>query len=440
MDHISLIEREMEGARRYWPQIYLSLRAYTNASFILPADIWRELAAACLGARIASAFRASTFPLPPPIPLIEEYLNPLLDVVNVQEGAKAAFITSAAFNCFLQHSTSMESAVCGVARELLHSWIGCDLAVESGVADAVEGGVIYHHDVVQQLASMIELRCNSTKLADYLKGVPPQEIKPAKSVEDMFNETFRAATPSCRGVRVFGGPAHLVAIALPSGQVLKRSDVPTIPVDAESWQFRNPSHQACSRRFFSKHAASQRMTNLGLSALSIGNLEALQARVLFPDTSSPCSSKVYNRRLSRLRREAALGDAVFVRDTTSLVSSAIAKIDAGSWSHVTIYLHDGWILDTQTEGTSLRRLEEYAKPSVRMGLYRLWPEIPAAGERALLEYASSNFHVKYDWLGAIKAGLKAILSSGHSVNHTEEDGLTPNGVIYSGAVRPICFV
>src|SRR5436190_2219943 len=124
MDDDALLDQEMEQARLYWPQIYISLRAYANPAFILRADAWRELACTCLGARMAAALRRASFPLFPPAELIEKiHSSNLVERVKLREGNDAAFVVGASFNYFLNSSTSMESAVCTVARELLHSWL-----------------------------------------------------------------------------------------------------------------------------------------------------------------------------------------------------------------------------------------------------------------------------------------------------------------------------
>lgn len=434
----------MAVAAQYWPQIYIALRSYGNESFLLSPDAWKSLGLVCLGARaaygvLATGIEMFDFELKV---TRDQLFDPMRHRVTALHGEEGASIFESSFFGFLRNADPIENSLALLAQFLLSDWLGSDRAIKAKVATIdSQGDTILNEDITLRLAGLIGLRCNYTALADSERGgrLQRQSVPTPINFSQFFNVIFEPTSTSAPGqLKVIGQPHELLAVVLPTGETLARSAARNVTSLDHCWKLRDLTSETFCAKFFANNARRHRMVNLGLAALGMGHIEPLRAPELFPDTSAPCSQDQHSRLWNELIRQAKIGDALFTRDTSNTISGGIAILDEGSWSHAATYIHDGWILETQ-DTTGLSRLERYAQPQIRAGLYRPMLRLSPQGENALLEFASSNFRGGYDYVGALRAGLGTLTEDGKNVN-LFQDHITPNGLVYTGFFSPVCFV
>ncbi|MGE3577206.1 MAG: hypothetical protein AB7I25_02015 [Vicinamibacterales bacterium] len=161
-----------------------------------------------------------------------------------------------------------------------------------------------------------------------------------------------------------------------------------------------------------------------LRALRHGNGKLFERSDLMPARPGARTEDQYEKRWRELESAAQPGDLVFSRDLGSWMSSIIAWIDDGSWSHVAVVVSGGMLVEAITSGVVGRSIRSYRDPRFHVGLYR-----PMKSEqfnvKAAEEWASSTLGLPYSYVGAISLGLRTLL-------HQRTKFHTPNGMVYSG--------
>jgi hypothetical protein len=173
---------------------------------------------------------------------------------------------------------------------------------------------------------------------------------------------------------------------------------------------------------FRETSGNRHWTEAAFRALEIGNLRFFRAPMM---TTAPIEVDDQVR-WDVITRSAQAGDLLMVRDGGSKVSSIIAGVDCGDWSHVALYLHDGWIGEMLTTGYVIRPVEAYRTKPYRVGLFRWFHSLDRTLERALFDFATHSPQY-YSYAGAAVAGIAAFVGF-----HGPAGPTTPNGLLYSG--------
>lgn len=160
--------------------------------------------------------------------------------------------------------------------------------------------------------------------------------------------------------------------------------------------------------YFSKNIVSSRIFDLGITALlNKAPVDLFDHPLLMPDFKKlPCVD--FEQRWNRVEAVVKPGDIVFTYDTESFISKFIANLDKGAWSHVGIYVGDGYICEAITNGVVQRPITEYKNKKIRMGIYRYKGISPEAAND-FVDECKSRIGDSYNWWGAIKLGIKMIL-------------------------------
>jgi len=186
--------------------------------------------------------------------------------------------------------------------------------------------------------------------------------------------------------------------------------------------------------FFQKYKNRRRFLELGFGVILRGNVELLSSSYIFPETRHSLPPDEFTRRWNNLRQIIEPDDMIFVRDTRSFLSTAIAKLDGGAWSHALIYLGEGKVSDIDTDEQGVLALERYNDPKFRIGAYRpYWRNIATPFQGCLSSSLYDYKPTSYAYGSALSCGLKSAL-----MLETAPD--TPNGIVYSGIYTPVCLV
>ncbi len=121
-------------------------------------------------------------------------------------------------------------------------------------------------------------------------------------------------------------------------------------------------------------------------------------------------------------------DHLLTFDRESLLSKIIAVVTLGPFSHIAHYIGDGNIWEVVTSGTRIAPLETYKGRRYRVAAYRNYGHSFITEEEAMAIYQKTAGRPGYNYIGALKAGVRTFLGD-RKLSPT-----TPNGIILAGAL------
>jgi hypothetical protein len=143
-----------------------------------------------------------------------------------------------------------------------------------------------------------------------------------------------------------------------------------------------------------------------------------------PDVTYTCNEE-YDEAWRAMTSLLEPRDAIFTFDRNSIVSKIIAVTTHGPFSHCAVYAGNGVISEVVTSGTRMVPIETYKGRHYRVAAYRHYGKSPNTIEEMLQEMKATDGQTGYDYLGALKAGVKALFGR-------HQDAYTPNSHILSG--------
>jgi hypothetical protein len=201
-------------------------------------------------------------------------------------------------------------------------------------------------------------------------------------------------------------------------------------------RFSDPELDRALSTIVARSRVDLRRATLLFNALDKCNLGLLVGEDPFPQTQNPLEESDFWSSWDFITSEILPGDRLFSRDTRDGISSVIANIDEGSWSHVSTYIGDGLLHEIEPPRSNIVQLRLYANPTYRLALFRdqysVWmsPARLQAESRQLTVRAKTNQGNLYDLFGALCAGIENVFSN-------EPNRPTPNSLIRSGGFVPI---
>ena len=168
---------------------------------------------------------------------------------------------------------------------------------------------------------------------------------------------------------------------------------------------------------------------MGFKALSIKNTKVFDVPEIMPKLISNLSDEQYEERWHNITSKMQKGDAIFTFNSKSFISKFIAKLDKGSWSHVSQYIGNNEIREAISSGFVKRNIEVYKQKYIHIGVYR-YLGITSEVQEKIAEFTSKFIGYKYDYFGAISLGIRTIL--GLTEDSYNPKDVTPNGLIYIG--------
>ncbi|NDY56171.1 hypothetical protein G3N56_05345 [Desulfovibrio sulfodismutans] len=184
--------------------------------------------------------------------------------------------------------------------------------------------------------------------------------------------------------------------------------------------------------YFTNNAYNIHLFNLGIHAIIHGINKILSSDLIMPRKQHSYSDKNFDQTWINFLSLLRPCDFIFTRTHGSTLSSIIANIDQGFWSHVGIYIGSNQIHEALTSGITIRNITAYKNKKYSIGIYRPI-QIDDYQRILMLEKCRNTLGHGYNYLGALMLGLKTIFK-------IKSDTPTPNGIIYSGAVYPIYFL
>lgn len=184
--------------------------------------------------------------------------------------------------------------------------------------------------------------------------------------------------------------------------------------------------------YFNSNLVSVPIFDLGIAALlNKSSPELFDSPIIMPDFEKlPCID--FERKWNSIEANAEEGDMVFTYNQSNFVSRLIAKLDNGSWSHVGVYIGNGYICEAVTSGVTKRAITTYKNSNIRIGLYRHKNMTPERADN-ISNMCLSQLGCSYNYWGAIKLGLKKILKIENKVP-------SPSGTIFGGQLYLVEYV
>ncbi len=189
-------------------------------------------------------------------------------------------------------------------------------------------------------------------------------------------------------------------------------------------------------RYARTHHSDWRRFRLALAGLVMGNLEAMRTDQ-WPTPPRYSSQAEFDAAWDRLEETLECGDLIMTFDPGSLLCRAIALLDSGPWSHGALHLDHGVLAEADTPGVGLCNIRRYRQPGIHVGVYRqLIPRTQA--ERRKIMMMARDLGKKYNWRGALQAGLNAFFNVQVFSYRTSDGSVllqrTPNQGLYEGRV------
>jgi len=180
-------------------------------------------------------------------------------------------------------------------------------------------------------------------------------------------------------------------------------------------------------KYFFRHQEDVRMSRAGFNALNLQNFDYFREESPFPNVNEIITDQERRGRFKMLLSLAKPGDVLFLADTSSVISKMISAVDRGPWSHVVPYVGDKSIVEIDTDKIGLDNIEKYNSSQFRIGLYRMFEKLSEPNWFLHAVKGISREDVVYDYLGALRAGMRSYLDT-----RRESETSTPNGLIRRG--------
>lgn len=188
----------------------------------------------------------------------------------------------------------------------------------------------------------------------------------------------------------------------------------------------------CTANYFEKNGHNYKLFNLGIWAMKNKCTEILCSDEIMPSQFKNYTHDSYETAWNKLRSVIEPCDAIFVRTKGSLLSSFIARLDNGFWSHVGTYIGSGQIHEATTRGILIQSINKYKGQQYSVGVYRPIG-IDDYKKFIILNRTLKTVGRRYNYSGALKLGICLLLSLG-------TDKPSPNELIYRGYLQPIYII
>jgi hypothetical protein len=131
-----------------------------------------------------------------------------------------------------------------------------------------------------------------------------------------------------------------------------------------------PLASAIADRFLAAREDERRAAML-FRAVDLGNFNFFLADDPFPNTHVALNPRIFRERWNLITEKCRPLDVLLSRHTTDLISSFISVFDDGSWSHMSIYLGNGLVAESEPgHGAHIEPLGKYNDPVYRLALLR----------------------------------------------------------------------
>lgn len=232
---------------------------------------------------------------------------------------------------------------------------------------------------------------------------------------------------------VFIRAARVTEIALEQlknlpGAALMRPSIPGLPEKLAA--------------FFSRYRRSPRLVALGLQALQLRHYAVFESTEIMPVfrtvPTQAAHDVAWHRAINKLRP----GDLVCIFEHKSFIDWLIARLDHGAWSHATLYVGNGLVVEAVPgQGVVERSLDVYDDRCVRLGIYRDFRISEEMSKRGI-EAARRTIGHKYAWHSVIILGVHKLFARLILRDRAVyvSSGTTPNDVVYSGGVALVDYV
>lgn len=99
------------------------------------------------------------------------------------------------------------------------------------------------------------------------------------------------------------------------------------------------------------------------------------------------------------------GDILLSRDKDSPVSTVIAGVTKSNWSHSSLYIGAGKVIESNWDGVEITPLGKYLKGDHALGLFRAKPELTEDETKRLIKEARAMLGINYGWLKMLWLGF-----------------------------------
>jgi hypothetical protein len=200
--------------------------------------------------------------------------------------------------------------------------------------------------------------------------------------------------------------------------------------------FKNPELASRVHTYFEANKRNRYLFTLGLKMLEQGE-RFFASLPIMPKLTTWKSDEEYEAAWNSLITKIEKADLIVTFNEKSLISRFIASLDKGSWSHSATYVGNGYITEAVRHGVVIRPLEVYKRKHVHIGIYRLRDVSTEVKEKVIM---TTLAHVgsRYNYAGVIRLGLKLLLGLDLAVS--KPGNITPNGLIYTGAVYLVGYL
>ena len=189
--------------------------------------------------------------------------------------------------------------------------------------------------------------------------------------------------------------------------------------------------------YFETNKGNRYLFTAGLKALRAENQAFFSSPIIMPELKKWDSDEEYEEAWNSFLPQLQKADLVCTFNEKSLISKYIASLDKGTWSHAALYMGNGQISEAIAEGVVMRDIIIYKSKHVHIGIYRHFDMTSQLSEAAI-QKALPIIGCGYSYRKAIRLGFRIIL--GLKLDASKPRDMTPNGLVYSGAVHLITHI
>jgi len=178
-------------------------------------------------------------------------------------------------------------------------------------------------------------------------------------------------------------------------------------------------------RLLLKYRWRPSMFQVCVNHLQSNNYRPFIEGIFFPPDVSYSNDAEYETAWQRMIRMLEPRDAIFTYDRTSVMSKLIAWSTHGPFSHCAVYMGGGEISEVVTSGLRIAPIETYKGRKYRVAAYRHYGRAPNSVEEMLDEIRATAGRPGYNYFGAFRAGMTALVGKHHKTS-------APNSLILWG--------
>jgi len=175
------------------------------------------------------------------------------------------------------------------------------------------------------------------------------------------------------------------------------------------YTFDEPNLTEKVANYFLLNRYNVHLFKLGLSQIWQNNFNIFDHSTLMPPRTNYNSLEEFEKRWDLLESDLKKIDLIFTFDKKSIVSSIIANIDSGSWSHVAMYVGDGKISEMIASGFNTCELRVFKQERFQVGVYRLFQKPTQEQVEGILDYLNLCKDTKYGYLQLLSLGVQKLL-------------------------------